>query len=202
MVKFKSSIGSTNGTTSQFLVNDDIKATEPRTDNYLSADSIYMLDDLYDKATKGNIYLDDIMVSTANASIPKGIDASHLSKICRIDIDSAKQTLEVTSQHSTRSDNPTLTCNFRTSDRMLGYKRIKENFFMETVFSKKTVGKSSLVNMCCQICVLDKGFVYAVPMKSKLEVLQAVNKFAKEIGAPDAIISDAVGEKTSKALRN
>ena len=55
--------------------------------------------------------------------------------------------------------------------------------------------------MCCQLFVTDKGFVYVVPMKSKPEVLQAVNQFAKEIGAPDAIILYAAGEQTPKALR-
>ena len=73
-----------------------------------------MLDDLYAEATKFNIKLDDIMVSAARASRPKGIDASHLSKIWIIDLDSAKRTLEVTSQHIMRSDNPTLSRNFGT----------------------------------------------------------------------------------------
>jgi hypothetical protein len=40
-----------------------------------------------------------------------------------------------------------------------------------------------------------------VPLKSKSEVLPAVKQFAKEIGAPDAIISDAAGEQSSQALR-
>jgi hypothetical protein len=38
-------------------------------------------------------------------------------------------------------------------------------------------------------------------MKSKSEVLQAVKQFAKEIGAPDAIICDMAGEQTSNALK-
>ena len=134
MGKFKSSIGSTNGTTSQFLVDNDTKATEPSTDDYLSAEIIDMLYDLYVEATKGDIYLDDIMVSASHASRPKGIDASHLSKIWRINLDSTKRTLEVTSQHSTRSNNPNLSCKYGTNDRMLRYKRINENFFMETLF--------------------------------------------------------------------
>jgi hypothetical protein len=49
--------------------------------------------------------------------------------------------------------------------------------------------------------VTDKGFVYVVPMKSKSEVLQAVKEFAKEIGAPDAIICDAASEQKSKPLK-
>ena len=47
----------------------------------------------------------------------------------------------------------------------------------------------------------DKGFIYVVPMKSKSEVLLAVKQFAKEIGVPDAIISDAAKEQTSHNLR-
>ena len=72
---------------------------------------------------------------------------------------------------------------------------------MDTFFSKKTAGESSWGNMWYQVLVTDKGFVYVVPMKSKSEVLQAVKQFAKEIGAPNTIISDAAGEQTSKALR-
>jgi hypothetical protein len=37
-------------------------------------------------------------------------------------------------------------------------------------------------------------------MKSKSEVLQAVKQFAKEIGAPDAIILDAAAEQKSQKL--
>ena len=38
-------------------------------------------------------------------------------------------------------------------------------------------------------------------MKKRSEVLQAVKQFAKEIGAPDAIICDAAREQTSSDLR-
>ena len=90
MEKFKSCKGSNNGTTSQFLFNNDTKATEPSTGDDFLDYSTDMLDDLYAKATKGNIYLDEIMVSATHSSRPKGIDASHLSKIWTIDLDSAK----------------------------------------------------------------------------------------------------------------
>ena len=38
-------------------------------------------------------------------------------------------------------------------------------------------------------------------MRTKSEVLQAVKQFAKEIGAPDAIICDMSHEQTSRSLR-
>ena len=68
-----------------------------------------MLDALYAKSTKGNIYLDDIMSSADHERRPKGIDASHLSKIWRINLYSANLNPEVMSQHRTRNNNLTLT---------------------------------------------------------------------------------------------
>ena len=55
MVKFKSSVGSTNGTTSQLFVDDDTEAMEPSTEYDLLVYSTNMLDDFYDDSTKGNI---------------------------------------------------------------------------------------------------------------------------------------------------
>jgi hypothetical protein len=107
----------------------------------------------------------------------------------------------VVSQSSKRTDDPKLSRNYGTNDRMLRYKRISEYFFMDTFFATKKAGKSSRGHTCCQLFVTDKGFVYVVPMKSKAEVLQAVKQFAKEIGAPDAIICDMAGEQTSNALK-
>ena len=141
------------------------------------------------------------MVSAAHVGRSKGIDAEHLSKTWRIDVETAERTLDITSQHSMQKDNPTLSRNYGTNDRMLRYKRINEYFSMDTFFATKTAGKSSRGNTCCQLFVTDKGYVYVVSMKSKSEVLQAVKQFAKEIGAPDAIISDASGEQTSKNKR-
>ena len=61
---------------------------------------------------------------------------------------------------------------------------------MYTLFATKKAGKYSRLNTCCQIFVSDKGFVCVVQMTTESQVLQAVNKFSKEIGAPDAIISN------------
>jgi len=84
---------------------------------------------------------------------------------------------------------------------MLRYKRIRQIFFMDTFFATKKAGRSSRGNNCCQLFVSDKGFVFVIPMKSKSEVPAALKMFAKEIGAPDAIVCDAAGEQKSKAVR-
>ena len=72
---------------------------------------------------------------------------------------------------------------------------------MDTLFSTKKSGNSSRGSNFFQIFVTDKGFKYAVPMKSKSKVMRAVKKFAKEIGSPEAIICDMSGEQTSNTLR-
>ena len=72
---------------------------------------------------------------------------------------------------------------------------------MDTFFATKKSGKSSRGHTCCQLFVTNKGFIYVIPMRTKSEVLQAVKQFAKEIGAPDAIICDMSCEQTSRSLR-
>ena len=84
---------------------------------------------------------------------------------------------------------------------MLRYKRIAQFFFMDTFFATEKSGKSSRGNTCCQLFVSDKGFVFVAPMKSKSEVPSALKIFAREIGAPDAIICDAAGEQKSNAVK-
>ncbi len=72
---------------------------------------------------------------------------------------------------------------------------------MDTFFATKKTGTLSRGHNCCQLFATDKGFVYVVPMKAKSKVLQAVKQFAKEIGAPDALICDMSVEQTSNALK-
>ena len=145
--------------------------------------------------------LDDFMVSTASTSNPRGIDAQHLSKIWRISHEDAQRTLDTTTQASIHKDNPTLSRNYGTNDRMLRYRHIKEYFFMDTFFATKKGGRSSRSNTCCQLFVTDAGYIYVVPMRRKSDVLLALKQFAKEIGAPDAIVADMSGEQMSGQVR-
>ena len=72
---------------------------------------------------------------------------------------------------------------------------------MDTLFATKKEGKLSHGNTCCQLFVTDKGFLHVVPMKQKSEVFMAVKMFAKEIGAPNAIICDMAKEQMSAKLK-
>ena len=53
-----------------------------------------------------------------------------------------------------------------------------------------------------QLFVTNKGFVNVIPMTKKIEVIIDLKMSSKEIGAPNAIISDAAREKISKEVRD
>ena len=84
---------------------------------------------------------------------------------------------------------------------MLRYKQIGQFLFMDTFFATSKAGKLSIGNTCCQIFISDKSFVFDVPIKIKSGVPLSLNLFAKEIGAPDAIICDATGDQKSKEVQ-
>ena len=62
---------------------------------------------------------DDIFVSAAHAEIHQGVKAEHLSKVWRINIDQAKDTLNITTQKNVRTDKPKLTKNYGMNDHMV-----------------------------------------------------------------------------------
>ena len=110
------------------------------------------------------------MASAMHAGKYKGIKPAHLSKIWRIDTDTARKTLDITSQRNVRKDNPKLSRNYGTNDRMLRYKHLKDYFFMDTLFATKKASVSSRGHSCLQLFVTDKGFIYVVPMKKESDV--------------------------------
>ena len=207
--KFKMTIGATtmfNGMSDDEMLtlldqDYDSDSDSETEDDHNSDDKEDDLDKLYKQSLEGQMDLDEMFISATHADKAKGVSAEQLSKTWRVSIDDALRTLDVTTQRSTRTQNPTLSRNYGTNDRMLRYKRINDYFYMDTFFATKKAGKSSRGNKCSQLFVTDRGFIYVVPMKSKSEVLLAVKQFAKEIGAPDALISDAAKEQTSHNLR-
>ena len=184
------SIGATCGTSKSYMcdLDDDVPGSNA---------NIIDLDMSLDE-----IDLDEFMVSSADIKSYKGVNAEKLSKIWRIDLQTAKRTLDVTSQNCSKSHGSSLSRNYSTNDRMLRYKRIHQYFFMDTFFATKKAKSSSRGYTCMQLFVTDKGFVHVVPMKKKSEVIYALKQFAKEIGAPDAIVFDASGEQTSLEVKH
>ena len=67
-----------------------------------------LMDQVQVYIVKGNIDLDEIMAIGTHARRLGGIDAEHLSKVWKIDLDSARQTIETTLQKSSRTHDPKL----------------------------------------------------------------------------------------------
>ena len=161
-----------------------------------------LLNQVIKELSAGDLDHDSIFISASKAKCAtKGVDAKHLAKVWKIDLETAERTIDVTSQRCRRVDDPKLSKNYSTSERMLRYRRIKEYFYMDTFFSKTKGRKLSRGHTCCQLFVTDCGFIHVVPMRSKLEVISAMKEFVKTIGAPDAIVSDSSGEQKSKDVR-
>ena len=115
------------------------------------------IDELYNGMFTGYYDPDDIFVSAAHAGRHQGVKAEHLAKFWRIDIEQAKDTLNITTQRSVRTSDPKLSRNYGTNDRMLRYKRIDEYFYMDTFFATAKSGKSTRQNICCQLFLRIEG---------------------------------------------
>ena len=145
--------------------------------------------------------MNDFFASGVHGGSEVGIDAKHLSKVWRISYEDAKWTIDAPTQHGTHLPNPAMNQNYTTNDQMPRYRRINQYFFMDTFFATRKGGTSSRGNTCCQLFITDKGFIYVVPMKRKSEVLLAIKQFSKEVGAPDAIVSDMAKEQVSQEVQ-
>ena len=208
--RFKASVGSCNVTDKSCLLEEATITTYDLTgdENWLSDNISIDLDEDtgtdpyfndWEERIKATLESDGYMASAAHGSPRKNISAHQISKVWKIDRDSAKRKLGVTSQHCKRKVNPDLSRNYPTGDRMLWYKWLKEFFFMDTFFvtqntsskKKSRMTTSECDHTCCHLSVTDKGFISVVLMITKKEVPQVMKKFAKEIGALDAITCDA-----------
>jgi hypothetical protein len=149
----------------------------------------------------GNLDLDDYMASSVDVTNTHGVSIEHISKVWQIDLSEAERTINATTQRCVRSHGDNLSRNYSTNDRMLRYRCIHQHFFMDTFFVTKKSRRSCRGHTCMQLFVTDKGFVYVVPMKSKSELSKAIKLFAKEVGAPDAIICEAAREQISQEVR-
>ena len=103
----------------------------------------------------------------------RGVEPEYLSKIRSIDVETVKRTIVLTTQYCKHDYNDHLTRQYSTNDRMLRYKRISSNFFTDK-FNVTDKTKSKHGHKHIQLFVLDKGFVYVVPIKDRKEVPKAL----------------------------
>lgn len=129
-------------------------------------------------------------VSMVSMDSVKGINPHDLARVFRIDLPTAKRTVNNTSQRLKRSKNLTLHRRYRTNDRMLRYQHIREYFYMDTMFASSKSGATTRGNKCLQLFVTDRGFVFVCPLRTRSDMHHALRLFFKKVGVPDAIICD------------
>ena len=141
--QFAMNIGATSILDQPYLDDDDDSHDSSNDDDTSQDNSDDDFDPIELDDDTNEALLDNFMASTAQAGKSRGVDPKHLSKTCRISHEDAQRTIDVTTQTSTQTDDPTLSRNYSTNDRMLRYKRIKDFFFMDTFFGTKKGGQSS-----------------------------------------------------------
>ena len=75
-----------------------------------------------------NNLISDAFAGATIYSKPTSVTAKHLSKVWRIDTNTAQRTLDVTTQLLCRTNDPNLSRNYSTNDQMIQYKRIDQHF--------------------------------------------------------------------------
>ncbi len=129
-------------------------------------------------------------IAAVTAKRSGGVNAEHLSKIFCIPHDDAARTLLVTTQLVRHNPDSSLSRNATTDDRALRYRKIKSNFFTDTLFATAKA-KSTRGNICGQVFASDRAFVYFVPMKDQCSYFSALKQFVKEVGAPEVLVCDS-----------
>jgi hypothetical protein len=125
-----------------------------------------------------------------------GVNAEALAKLWNIGVDTAKKTIQYTTQKGIRSTLHPIERRFRTKQAQLRYRQLAGrhgSFYTDTFFSKVP----SLNNFkMAQIYVNDLSFTKVYPMKVKSEAGDTLQTFIHDIGIPHSIRSDDAPELT------
>ena len=116
--QFAMNIGATSIFDQTYLDDDDSEDSSDDDDTSLdNSDDDFDPMELNDDTNE--VLLDNSMASTAQAGKSRGVDHKHLSKIWRISHEDSQRTIDVTTQLSIQTDDPTLSRNYSTNDTML-----------------------------------------------------------------------------------
>ena len=121
----------------------------------------------------------------------------NLSRKWSIGLETAKKTLQVTTQRGVRTAVHPLHRRYRVDHLHLNRRRLNGDWFTDTLFSKVV---SIQGNTCAQLFT-NGNFTTVHPLDSKAKVAQALTEFVDDVGIPDSLLSDGapemVGPKTN-----
>jgi hypothetical protein len=120
------------------------------------------------------------------------VTPEQLSRHFQIGLQTAKDTIRVTTQRGIRSSVLPLSRRYR-SDMYFNQKRLKIACYSDTMFGRC---KSLAQNTAAQVFVLANGAIDCYPMSSKAQAGDALGQFITDWGAPNHMTVDGSGEQT------
>lgn len=144
---------------------------------------------------------DTVVVTLASAqSTSRGSELTpeFLSRQWGIGLQSAKNTIRVTTQKGIRSFANPIHRRYRTNQQQMKYNRLNTRFYSDTFFAQT---KSVNGNTCQQIFVNTDDYTRVYPMKSKADAHCALTDLFTTVGVPRAIHTDGASELTEGEWR-
>jgi hypothetical protein len=114
----------------------------------------------------------------------------------RCGLETAKKTLKATTQRGVRHSVHPLHRRYRVDHLSLHRKRIRDTFYMDTLFSKV----KSLGGFSCAQLITNGTLTKVYPMESKASsnIARALQDFIDDVGIPDSLVCDFASEQTGK----
>jgi hypothetical protein len=140
---------------------------------------------------------DSIIASNASTHTSKRhsrTPAEWLSAIWNIGLETAKKTIQVTTQKGTRTTTHPIEQRFRTRQAQLRYNQLggrHGRFYTDTFFSSVPTLNG---NTMAQIHTNDLAFTKVYPMKLKSQTHESLSAFIHEVGIPSALHPDDAKE--------
>ena len=122
------------------------------------------------------------------------VSPEELARKWNIGLQTAKDTLKVTTQIGIRTAVHPMTRRVRVDHLDLHRTRLHGTWYADTLFAKV---KSKLGNTCANVFTQGK-FTKVVPMTSRADAGKSLVEFTDDVGIPENLITDGAGEFTGK----
>ena len=113
-----------------------------------------------------------------------------MSKTLRIGLDTACDTLKVTTQQGMQQAVHLITRRYCTDTMSLKVRSLKPTVFTDTIF----INRKSLAGNVCYQGYFVENFIRVIPLKDRKDAADSLMTFAHDVEAPAEIVSDHTGK--------
>ena len=124
------------------------------------------------------------------------VSAETVARKFRCGLETAQRTLKTTTQRGVRHAIHPLHRRYRVDHLNLHRKRLRDVFYMDTLFSKV----KSISGFTCAQLITNGSFTRIYPMESKASshIARALQEFIDDVGIPETLVCDFASEQTGK----